>query len=84
MIDENIEISKRNIDYVVSLVNEQPGKLDLFELIKQTRLKHSLDDPLGLKDAREAVEAAIKKRLIEIRPGQGYLYQNKPFYYSLN
>lgn len=82
-MDETTNTSQRNIDYVVSLVNEKPGKLDLFELTKQTRLRHSHEDPLGLKDTIDAIGAAIENRLIEYRAGQGFLYEYKKMYYPV-
>ncbi len=68
---------KRNIDYVVSLVNEKPGKLDLFELTKQTRLKHNPNNPLGFKDARDAISEAELKGLIRAGLATGYVERSK-------
>lgn len=78
---------KRNIEYVVNLVKENPGKLDLFELTKQTRLKHDLENPLGLKDAREAIEQAESSGLIKTGSclstsyTERVKYANKQLYY---
>jgi len=82
-MNDTIDTSQRNIEYVIGLVNEKPGQLDLFELTKQTRLRHSHENPLGLKDARDAIQAATQDGLIEVRAGQGWLYSDKQMYYPV-
>ena len=76
---------KRNIGYVVDLVNERPGGLDYFELTLQTRLRHSRENPLGLNEARDAIAGAEQRGLIEARPRSDslgtYFYGDKKVYY---
>ena len=76
-MNNTIDTPQRNIEYVMSLVNERPGELDLFELTKQTRLKHSRENPLGLKDARNAIETAMQEGLIEVRAGSRMAIQTQ-------
>ena len=71
---------ERDLGYVVGLVNEKPGEFDLFELTKQTRLKHDINNPLGLKDAREAITEAEQRGLIQAKT-KGFLYGDTQFYY---
>jgi len=62
---------KRNIEYVVGLVSEHPKEFDLFELTKETRLEHQRrtgEEPVGLKDARDAIQIAQERGLISTIP----------------
>ena len=77
---ETVSPLERNMGYVVSLVNEKPGELDLFELTKETRLKHDSYNPLGFKDARDAIAEAERISLIQPRT-KGFLYGDRQFYY---
>ena len=56
---------ERNIGYVLSLVHEKPGELNHLQLIRQTRLKHNEEEPLGLIAAINAITAAKDRELIE-------------------
>ena len=78
--------AERNIGYVVSVVNETPGKLDEFELTLQTRLKHDPLNPLGLREAKDAIAAAKQRGLIRSEPRKGplaYIYGDSEVYYPI-
>ena len=79
-MSETVSPLERNVGYVVSLVKERTGELDLFELTKQTRLRHDTSNPLGLKDARDAITEAEQRGLIQART-KGFLYGDMKFYY---
>ena len=73
---------ERNVGYVNALVRNKPGEFDLFELTKHVRLKHSTDNPLGLKDAKDAIAEAERRNLVQPR-NKGHLYGDAQFYYPL-
>ncbi|MBI2658390.1 hypothetical protein HYX08_06895 [Candidatus Woesearchaeota archaeon] len=76
--------AERNIGYVVSVVGEQPGELTDFDLTLQTRLKHDPLNPLGLKEARDAIAEAKQRGLIRSEPRSGplaHLYGDSEVYY---
>ncbi len=83
-MDQPNNPAERNIGYVVSVLNEKPGQLNDFELTLQIRLRHDAENPLGLRDAKDAIAAAKQRNLI--RPGPrsdplAYLYDDSEVYY---
>ena len=57
---------ERNVRYVINVFEKQPTTVgySLFDLTLKVRLIHNRENPLGLKDAREAITEAEKRRLI--------------------
>mgnify|MGYP003967352327 FL=1 len=73
---------RKNMQYAIDLVNNDPGKYNLFDLIKATRFKHNQKKPLNLKAARDAVFAATLDEKIYMTPilDHNIYHKNNKFY----
>jgi hypothetical protein len=78
-MDKN-KLLERNIEYVLDAVRENPGEFDLFQLTIETRLRYDKENPLGLKDARDAIAAAEKDNKIYSQEKYPFLPGQKTYY----
>ena len=66
---------ERNVGYVIkTLENKERDYVNISELTIGTRLAHSREEPLGLKDARDAIAEAKNRGLVRKADILGQIY----------